>query len=67
MVCWRGGFITQHHNKLHSLEAEMLSMVCNDGEIELVCQEITVEILNMGANRSPDARLDTCLQILGER
>ena len=36
----------------------MLSMVCNDVEIEPVLQELTGESLPSGANRSPDARLD---------
>ena len=36
----------------------MLSMVCNDVEIEPVLQEITGETLNRGTNRAPDARLD---------
>ena len=58
MVCRRGGFIIQRHNELPDLEAEMLSMVCNDVEIEPVLQEITREALNRGANRAPDARLD---------
>ena len=29
MVCRRGGFIIQRHNELRDLEADMLSMVCN--------------------------------------
>ena len=33
MICRRGGFIIQRHNKLRDLEADMLSMVCNDVEI----------------------------------
>ena len=36
MVCQRGGFIIQHHTEPRNLEAEMLSMVCNDVEIEPV-------------------------------
>ena len=50
--------IIQRHNELCDLEAEILSMVCNDVEIELVLQEITGETLNRGINRAPDARLD---------
>ena len=30
MICKLGGFITQRHNELRDLEAEFLSMVCND-------------------------------------
>lgn len=58
MVCRRGNFIIQRHNELRDLEAEMLSMVCNDVEVERVLQDITGEELNRGANRAPDARLD---------
>ena len=58
MVCRRGGFIIQRHNELRDLEADMLSMVCNDVEIEPVLQELTGESLPSGANRAPDARLD---------
>ena len=38
MVCRRGEFIIQRHNELRDLEVEMLSMVCNDVEIEPVLQ-----------------------------
>ena len=54
MVCRRGGFIIQRHNKLRDLEADMLGMVC----IEPVLQELTGESLPSGANRAPNARLD---------
>ena len=57
MVRRRGGFIIQRHNELCNLEAEKLSMVCNDVETEPVLQEINVETLNRGANRASDARL----------
>ena len=46
MVCRRGGFIIQRHNELRDLEADMLSMVCNDVEIEPVLQELTGESLS---------------------
>ena len=58
MVCQRGGFVIQRHNELCDLEAEMLTVVCNDVEVEPVLQEITGETLNHGANKAPDARLD---------
>ena len=58
MVCRRGGFIIQRHIELRDLEADMLSMVCNDVEIEPILQELTGESLPSGANRAPDARLD---------
>ena len=58
MVCRRGGFIIQHHNELRDLEADMLSMVRNDVEIEPILHELTGESLPSEANRAPDAHLD---------
>ena len=58
MICKRGGFIIQRHNELRDLEADMLNIVCNDIEVEPVLQELTGEVLPLGANTAPDARLD---------
>ena len=58
MVCRRGGFIIQRHNELRDLEADMLSMVYNNVEIEPVLQELTGESLPSGTIRAPDARLE---------
>ena len=57
MICKLGGFINQRHNKLRDLEAEFLSMVCSDDEIEPVHQDISGEHLNSGSNKAQDARL----------
>ena len=57
MICKLGGFITQRHNELRDLEAEFLSMVCSDVEIEPVLQDISGEHLNRGSNKAQDARL----------
>jgi len=57
MICKRGGFVIQCHNKLRDFEAEMLRMVCNGVGIEPVLQDITGKELNRGANTAPDARL----------
>ena len=46
MICKLGGFVTQRHKELSDLEAELLSMVCRDVEVEPVLQEITGEELN---------------------
>ena len=48
----------QRHYELRDLEADMLSMVCNDVEIEPVLQELTGESLPSGAKRAPHVRLD---------
>ena len=45
----------------------MLSMVCNDIEIEPVLLELMRESLPSGANRAPDARLDTHARGFWER
>ena len=45
MICKRGGFILQHHDELRSLEAELLSSVCSDEQIEPLLQEISNEDL----------------------
>ena len=58
MICKKGGFTTMRHNELRDLEAELLNTVCKDVQIEPVLQDITGEILNPGANKSADARLD---------
>ena len=58
MICKRGGFIIQSHNKLHDLEVDLLDLVCNDVETKPVLQEITGETLNSGANLACNACLD---------
>ena len=39
----RGGFIIQRHNELRDLEADLLSMVCSDVEIEPQLQDVSGE------------------------
>ena len=58
MICQRGGFVIQRHNKLRDLEANFLSRVCSDVQIEPVLQDITEEQLIRGSNKAQDARLD---------
>ena len=58
MICKRGGFVSQRHNELRDLEADLLSIVCSDVEIEPILQDISGEQLGRGSNRAPDARLD---------
>ena len=53
-----GGYITQRHNKIRNLVAEILQAVCTVVEMEPVLQEVTGEVLPRGANKAPDARLD---------
>ena len=58
MICKRGGFVIQRHNELRDLEADLLSIVCNDVEVEPILQDISGEQLNSGSNKAKDARLD---------
>lgn len=58
MICKKGGYVIQRHNEIRDLEAELLGTVCKDVEVEPILQKLTGEILNNGANRSDDARLD---------
>ena len=45
MICKRGGFAIQRHSELRDLEADLLSTVCSDVEVEPVLQHITDEQL----------------------
>ena len=67
MVCRCGGFLIQRYNELRVIETDMLSIVCNDVEVEPVLQELTGESLPSGANRAPDARLDIHARSFRER
>ena len=58
MICKHDRFITQRHNKLGDLEAELLIMVCYDVEVEPGSQPVTGEDLNRCANQAPDTCLD---------
>lgn len=58
MICKHDMFITQRHNKLGDLEAELLIMVCYDVEVEPGSQPVTGEDLNRCANQAPDTCLD---------
>ena len=58
MLCKKGGFIIQRHNELRDLEADLLSMVCNDVEIEPQLQDMTGEQLSSRSNLAKEARLD---------
>ena len=40
-----GGFVIQRHSELEDLEAELLSMVCKDIEVEPLLQDISGEEL----------------------
>ena len=41
----KGGFVIQRHSELEDLEAELLSMVCKDIEVEPLLQDISGEEL----------------------
>ena len=58
MVCIHRGFIFRGHNELRDLEADMLSIVYLDVQVEHAPQEITGKMLARETNGAPDARLD---------
>ena len=52
MIFKRGGsFVIQRHNELRDLEADLLSIVCSDVEVEPILQDISGEQLNEGSNK----------------
>ena len=58
MICKGGVFVIRRHNELRDLEADLLSIVCNNVEVEPVLQGITEEQPMRGSHRAQDARLD---------
>ena len=58
MICKGGVFVILRHNELRDLEADLLSMVCNDVEVEPVLQGITEKQPMRGSNSAQDAKLD---------
>ena len=53
-----GGFITIRHNKVRDFEAQLLTKICNDVDIEPPLQPLEGEIINglTGVNAKPDVR-----------
>ena len=56
--CKTGGFITIRHNRVREFEAQLLTEICNDVEIESSLQPLEGEIINdlTGVNAKPDVR-----------
>ena len=55
---WSAGVaasIIERHNELRDLEADMLSMVCNDVEIEIRCQAEQTELPTFAQTSMPEA------------
>ena len=46
IICKRGGYAMQRHDQQRNLEAELLSSVCSDVQMELFLQEISNEQLS---------------------
>ena len=56
--CKTGGFITMRHNRVRDFEAQLLTQIGNDVEIEPPLQPLEGEIINglTGVNAKPDVR-----------
>ena len=56
--CKTGGFITIRHNRVRDFEAQLLTEICNDVEIEPPLQPLEGEIINglTGVNTKLDVR-----------
>jgi len=55
IICKCGSFVIQLHNGFRDLEADLLSTVYGDVEVEPVLQDITEEQLSRGSNRALNA------------
>ena len=67
MICQRGVLVSQRHNEIRDLQAELLDVVCYDVQVEPALQPITDEELARGTNQAPDARLDVHCRGFWER
>ena len=58
LTCKTGGFVTVRHNRVRDFEAQLLTKICNDVEIEPPLQPLEREIINglTGVNAKPDVR-----------
>ena len=56
--CKTGGFIGIRHNRVRDFEAQLLTEICNDVEIEPPLQPLDEEIINglTAVNAKPDVR-----------
>ena len=56
--CKAGGFVTIRHNRVRDFEAQLLTEICNDVEIESPLQPLEGKIINgpTGVNAKPDVR-----------
>ena len=58
LSCKKGGFVSQRHNELRDMTADLLAEVCHDVSIEPQLNELSGETLvHRTANRSAEARL----------
>ena len=67
MQCPLGGYVIRRHDQIRDLFASLINDVANDVRIEPSLQPLTGEILNRGANRENDARLDVAARGFWQR
>ena len=67
MICQRGVLVSQRHNEIRDLQAELLDVVCYDVQVEPALQLVTDEELARGINQAPDVRLDVHCRGFWER
>ena len=66
VVCKNGGFIIQCHNDLRDLEADLLSMVCNNVEIEPHLQDVIGRAVKQRVQLGKGSKTGySCLWLLG--
>ncbi|KAG1651052.1 NFU1 iron-sulfur cluster scaffold, mitochondrial [Nymphon striatum] len=59
LSCKKGGFVTQRHNQLRNITANLLKQVCVDVKVEPLLQSLSGETFsNKTANTSDEARSD---------
>ncbi len=54
LSCKKGGFVTQRHNELRDMTADLFAEVCTDVSLEPHLEELTGEILGERTSNAPN-------------